>query len=154
MTCKERLEHLLDDAAVPYSFQHHRTVFTAQEVAQTEHIPGRSMAKPVIVNADGHLTMVVVPASEKLDLPKVKAALHAQEARLASEEEFRRAFPDCETGAMPVFGNLYNIPVVVDRCVSENESIVSQAGTHADTVRVRYADFVRIVQPDIAELHH
>lgn len=154
MTCKERLEHLLEDAAVPYSFQHHRTVFTTQEVAQTEHIPGRSMAKPVIVNADGKLTMIVLPATEKLDLPKVKAALKAKEARLASEEEFGRAFPDCETGAMPVFGNLYGLPVVVDRCVSENESIVSQAGTHADTVRVRYGDFVRLVQPEIAELHH
>ncbi len=154
MTCKERLEHYLEDAAVPYSFQHHRTVFTTQEVAQTEHIPGRMMAKPVIVNADGALTMVVLPASEKLDLAKTTQALHAHEARLASEEEFRRAFPDCETGAMPVFGNLYQIPVLIDRCLSENESIVCQAGTHADTVRVRYVDFIHMVQPDIAELHH
>ncbi len=154
MTCKERLEHYLEDAAVPYSFQHHRTVFTSQEVAQTEHIPGRMMAKPVIVSADGALTMVVLPATEKLDLGKTTEALHAKEARLASEEEFRRAFPDCETGAMPVFGNLYNIPVLIDRCLSENESIVCQAGTHADTVRVRYVDFIHMVQPDIAELHH
>ncbi len=154
MTCKERLEHYLEDAAVPYSFQHHRTVFTSQEVAQTEHIPGRMMAKPVIVNADGSLAMVVLPATEKLDLGKTTQALHAREARLASEEEFRRAFPDCETGAMPVFGNLYNIPVVIDRCLSENESIVCQAGTHADTVRVRYVDFIHMVQPDIADLHH
>ncbi len=154
MTCKERLEHYLEDAAVPYSFQHHRTVFTSQEVAQTEHIPGRMMAKPVIVNADGSLRMAIVPATEKLDLAKTKEALHAKEARLASEEEFRRAFPDCDTGAMPVFGNLYNMPVVIDRCLSENESIVCQAGTHADTLRVRYIDFIHMVQPDIAELHH
>ncbi len=154
MTCKERLERWLQEADVPYAFEHHRTVFTAQEVAQTEHIPGKMMAKSVIVDADGKLTVLAMPATEKADLKKVEEALHVKHARLASEEEFQRAFPDCEVGAMPVFGNLYDLPVVVDSELAENENIVMQAGTHADTVRVRYADFVRLVSPVVADIRH
>ncbi len=154
MTCKDRLENCLREADVPYAFEHHRTVFTAQEVAQTEHIPGKMMAKSVIVEADGKLTMLALPATEKADLGKVQEALHVKHARLASEEEFQRAFPDCELGAMPVFGNLYGLPVVVDRELTENDSIVMQAGTHADTVRVRYTDFARLVAPVVADIHH
>ena len=154
MTCRERLEQWLRDAGVSFEFQHHRTVFTAQEVAQSEHIPGRTVAKAVMVDVDGRLAMLVLPASSKADLGKVIQALHAERVRLASEEEFRRAFPDCETGAMPIFGNLYGVPVVVDPGLAENESIVSQAGTHGDTVRVRYIDFERLVRPEVAELAH
>lgn len=154
MTCKERLEHCLRDADVPYAFEHHRTVFTAQEVAQTEHIPGKMMAKSVIVEADGRLAMLALPATEKVDLGKVEAALQAHHARLASEAEFKRAFPDCELGAMPVFGNLYDLPVVVDTELAENETIVMQAGTHSDTLRVRFSDFMRLVSPLVAEIRH
>ncbi len=154
MTCKDRLESCLRDADVPYAFEHHRTVFTASEVAQTEHIPGRMMAKSVIVEADGKLALLALPATEKVDLGKVEAALHAKHARLASEEEFQQAFPDCELGAMPVFGNLYGLPVVVDSELAENDNIVMQAGTHTDTVRLRYADFARLVAPLVAEIRH
>ena len=154
MTCKDRLESCLRDADVPYAFEHHRTVFTASEVAETEHIPGRMMAKSVIVEADGKLAMLALPATEKADLGKVETALHVQRARLASEEEFQRAFPDCELGAMPVFGNLYGLPVVVDSELAENENIVMQAGTHTDTLRLRYADFARLVTPVVADIRH
>ena len=105
MVCKDRLEQCLEQAAVPYSFQEHRTVFTAQEVAQTEHIPGHMMAKPVIVNADGNLAMLVLPATEKVDLRKASEVLHAKSMRLASETEFQETFTDCEVGAIPAFGN-------------------------------------------------
>jgi Ala-tRNA(Pro) deacylase len=151
-TCKERLERCLEDADIPHEFQRHRSAFTAQEVAQSEHIPGRMVAKPVMVDADGRLTMVVLPATEQADLGKVTAALHAGTVRLASEDEFRRAFDDCETGAMPVFGNLYGVPVVVDERVAENEDIVTQAGTHAETVQVSYRDFERLVHPLVADV--
>lgn len=154
MACKDRLERCLEEAAAPYGFQQHPTVFTAQEVAQTEHIPGQMMAKAVIVNADGKLAMLVLPATEKADLRKASAALHTKTARLASETEFQQAFADCEVGAMPVFGNLYDLPVIVDPMVTENESIVSQAGTHSETVKVRYADFERVVHPVVADVHH
>lgn len=151
-TCKERLEQFLTESAVPHTFQHHRSAFTAQEVAQTEHIPGRMVAKPVMVSAEGTVTMLVLPATAHADLAKAGTALHAP-ARLLTEEEFRRAFPDCETGAMPVFGNLYDVPVVVDASLAENEAIVCQAGTHSETVRVAYRDFERVVHPRVADLH-
>jgi Ala-tRNA(Pro) deacylase len=154
MVCKDRLEQCLEQAEVPYSFQEHRTVFTAQEVAQTEHIPGHMMAKPVIVNADGNLAMLVLPATEKLDMRKASDVLHAKALRLASETEFQERFTDCELGAIPAFGNLYGVPVVVDQKLAENESIVTQAGTHSETVRVRFHDFERVVQPTIADVHH
>lgn len=151
-TCKERLEQFLAEAAVPHTFQHHRSAFTAQEVAQSEHIPGRIVAKPVMVSAQGKLTMLVLPATEHADLTKATAALQAP-ARLLTEDEFRRAFPDCETGAMPVFGNLYGVPVVVDASLTENEAIVCQAGTHSETVRLAYRDFERLVHPLVADVH-
>ena len=137
MVCKDRLEQCLEQAAASYSFQQHRTVFTAQEVAQTEHIPGQMMAKPVIVNADGNLAMLVLPATEKLDLRKASEVLHAKSMRLASETEFQETFTDCEVGAIPAFGNLYGVPVVVDQMLAANESIVTQAGTHSETGRYR-----------------
>lgn len=152
-TCRERLERSLEEAGVPHVFQQHRAAFTAQHVAQTEHIPGRMMAKPVMVEADGSLAMVVLPATEQADLDKVTTALHAQTVRLASEDEFRRTFPDCETGAMPVFGNLYGVPVIADTCLADNDNIVCQAGTHAETVQVAYSDFERLVHPVLADVH-
>lgn len=152
MLCKERLEKYLRDAGVKHEYQRHSAAFTAQEVAAAEHLPGRMLAKVVIVVADDALAMAVVPAPAKVDLEKVRRAMGAEEARVAREGEFAEAFPDCDVGAMPVFGNLYDVPVLVDRILTENRTIVSQAGSHTETVSIAYADFERLVSPKVTDL--
>lgn len=152
MSCKERLESYLERAAVSYEFHHHARAYTAQEVAEREHVAGDSVAKVVMVLADQRLAMLVTRASDHVDLNKAARALQADDALLAVERDFAPVFPDCEVGAMPAFGNLYGLPVVVDRALSANDEIFSQAGTHADTVKVRFSDFQRVVHPLIADV--
>lgn len=154
MKCKERLETYLRENQVPYQVQHHPTAYTAQEVAAREHIPGRMLAKVVIVLADGKMTMLTLPAPCRVDFAKAAAVLGVKEVRLAREDEFAAAFPDCSVGAMPPFGNLYDLPVYVDRTLTDDETIVFQAGTHTDTMSIRYADFERLVKPRVADFAH
>ncbi len=151
MRCKDRLEAYLRDHGVPYQTQHHARAFTAQEVAASEHIPGKMLAKVVMVLADGELRMLALPATGRVDLRRAAEALGAREVRLADERDFASTFPDCELGAMPPFGNLYGVPVYVDRTLAEDETIVVQAGTHTDTLSLRYADFARLVEPTVAD---
>ncbi len=151
MGCKEELEAYLRESKVPFQVQHHAVAYTAQEVAAAEHIPGRMLAKVVMVLGDGTLAMFVLPAPDRLDLEKVAAALGIKEARLAHEEEFADRFPGCEVGAMPPFGNLYDLPVYVDKSLAEDETIVFEAGTHTDTMSMKYADYKRLAKPASAE---
>jgi Ala-tRNA(Pro) deacylase len=152
MTCKRRLEDYLRGNEIPYQVQHHPRAITAQEVAATEHVPGRLFAKTVMVSIDGgEMIMLALPAPYHVNPEKAAAALGAPEARLADEERFAETFPDCEVGAMPPFGNLYGVPVYVDRTLTNDETIVFRAGTHADTMSVAYADFERLVEPAVAD---
>jgi Ala-tRNA(Pro) deacylase len=151
MMCKERLEAYLREQQVPFEAQHHRIAYTAQDVATIEHIPNALMAKVVMVFADGKLTMLVLPASHRVDLTRVGPATGAKEVFLAGEQEIATAFRDCEVGAMPPFGNLYGVPVYVDRLLAEDETIVFQAGTHTDTISMKYADYARLVRPRVVE---
>jgi Ala-tRNA(Pro) deacylase len=148
--CKDRLEAYLREKQVPFEVRHHPRAITAQEVAASEHVPGRMLAKTVMVLADGRMVMLVLPAPYQVDMDKAGKVL-AVEIRLAHEEEFENTFPDCEVGAMPPFGNLYEVPVYVEVALAEDETIVFRAGTHTDTMSVSYADFERLVEPTIAE---
>jgi Ala-tRNA(Pro) deacylase len=126
--------------------------YTAQRVAESEHIPGKMVAKAVMVFADGQPVMLALPADYRVNFEKAAEVLGAKAVRLAHEDEFAATFPDCEIGAMPPLGNLYGLPVYVDRNLAEDETIVFQAGTHADTMSVKYADYERLVQPTVADL--
>jgi Ala-tRNA(Pro) deacylase len=145
------LEDYLRENRIPFETQHHPRAVTAQEVAASEHVPGKMLAKTVMVLADREMVMLALPASYQVDLGKAATALGVKEARLAEEEEFEGTFPDCEIGAMPPFGNLYGVPVYVDETLAEDETIVFRSGTHTDTMSVSYADFERLVEPTIAE---
>jgi Ala-tRNA(Pro) deacylase len=146
-----RLREFLEKQKIPYQREVHRTAYTAQEVAAEEHIPGKIMAKTVVVKADNRFVLAVLPAAVRTDLEKLKTGLGAQEVRLATEFEFTGLFPDCEVGAMPPFGNLYGVPVYVDASLTKDEEIVFNAGTHEDTIRMRYADFARAAQPKVLD---
>ncbi|MCS6839587.1 MAG: YbaK/EbsC family protein [Roseiflexus sp.] len=150
MTCLERLSAYLRDNCVSYTTHHHPTAYTASAVAAYEHAPPHTFAKVVMAFIDGALAMLVVPADTRADLARLAEIIGAREIRLADEREFAPAFPDCEPGAMPPFGNLYNIPVYLDRDLAECETIMVQAGTHQDAISMRSADFIRLVHPFIA----
>jgi Ala-tRNA(Pro) deacylase len=151
MKCRERLEAYLRQQQIAFDVQRHRTAYTAQEVAETEHIPGRLVAKTVVVWADGQLVLLVLPASLQVEHTRLNAALGAKTTRFAHEAEFVDAFPDCEVGAMPPFGNLYDLPVYVDKSLTEDEVIVFPAGTHTETMSLRYMDYAQLVKPTIVE---
>jgi Ala-tRNA(Pro) deacylase len=150
MDCKDRLESHLDEDRMPPETHHHPTAFTAQEVAASEHTPGKMVVKAVMVLADGERAMLAMPAPYQAELKRVAEVLGAPEVRLAHEEEFTLAFPDCEVDAMPPLGSLYGLPVYVDETLAEDETIVVQAGTHSDTIRFKYAGFERVASPTVA----
>ncbi len=145
----KKLMEFLDSNQVKYVTITHSTAYTAQEVAALAHIRGRDMAKTVIVNLDGKLAMAVLPASKHVDLSLLKAAAGAKTVALATEAEFRGKFPECETGAMPPFGNLYGVPVFVEESLTKDKEISFNAGTHNELMRIAYADFERLVLPTV-----
>jgi len=150
MDCRERLEAYLRDNGVAFQVQHHPLAYTAQQVAHSEHVPGRVVAKAVLVLADGQIRMLVLPANHHVDLEKVADVLGARNVRLATEAEFGPAFPDCQVGAEPIFGNLYNLPVYVEQSLTKDDTIITRAGTHTDTLSLKYTDFERLVRPIVA----
>ncbi len=145
----DRLRVYLDEQGVAYETHDHAAAFTGQELAEAEDVPGRIVAKVVMALADGDLIMLVLPAPYRVNVERLNALL-GKPVRLAHEEEFTPAFPDCDAGAMPPFGNLYGMPVYVDAALGQSRRIVFQAGTHIHTVSLAYADYERLVSPVLA----
>jgi Ala-tRNA(Pro) deacylase len=152
MSCKENLEAFLREHSVQFEVHHHPLAYTAQRVAQAEHVSGRMVVKVVMAFADGKMVMLALPAHRNANLAKAAEVAGAKEVRLAHEDEFAAAFPDCDVGAMPPFGNLYGIPVYVDSELAEDETIVFNAGTHEDTIHMTFTDFRQLVEPTMADL--
>lgn len=151
MSIPEKLSRFLDERKIPFKATAHPEAFTAQQSAQAAHVPGRAFAKSVLVNVDGKIWMAVVPATERVDLARLQHVLGAKKARLASEAEFSPLFGDCDLGAMPIFGSLYGIPVLVSHELTAEEEIAFTAGTHRDVVRLRVSDFLSAEQPKVFE---
>lgn len=151
MSIPEKLACFLQERTVPYKTTTHPEAFTAQQSAQAAHVPGRAFAKSVLVNVDGKIWMAVVPATERVDLARMQRCLEAKKTRLASEAEFSPLFPDCDLGAMPIFGSLYGVPVLVSHELTENEEIAFTAGTHRDIVRLKVSDFLAAEKPRVCE---
>ena len=146
------VETLLRERDIRFEVHHHPPAFSAQHLAAREHVPGDMVAKVVIAFADEQMLMLVLPAPANVNLMKLAEATETENVRLALETEFAAVFADCELGAMPPFGNLYDLPVLVDRSLAEDEQILFQAGTHTDTIKMTYADFAEIVHPRVADL--
>lgn len=146
------LREFLDSHNIKYLVISHSVAYTAQGIAALVHLSGKKLAKTVIVKIDGKLAMAVVPASLHVDLDLLRAAADANIVELATEREFKDAFPDCETGAMPPFGNLYGMTVYADVSLGEFEEITFNAGTHRELVRMAWGDMTRLVNPELANL--
>jgi Ala-tRNA(Pro) deacylase len=151
MAARQRMEKYLREEEVSFEILTHSVAYTAQEVAAVQHTPGRQLAKVVLVDADGELVMLVLPANCRVHFPKVKAVLEASKVRLAREEEFGGTFTDCEVGAMPPFGNLYGLPVYVESSLSEAREIVFKIGSHSASMKMGFSDYERLVDPEIVE---
>jgi Ala-tRNA(Pro) deacylase len=146
------LREFLDRNRIRYMVISHSVAYTAQGIAALTHIPGKELAKTVMVMIDGRLAMAVVPASFRVDLYRLKKYLGANSVELASESDFRDRFPDCETGAMPPFGNLYGMDVFADQALTEDKEICFNAGSHREIVRMKFADFRNLAEPVIIPL--
>ena len=151
MAARQRLEKYLREEGVSFETMIHSVAYTAQEVAAAQHTPGGQLAKVVLADADGRLVMLVLPASCRVNFPKLKSVLDAKKVRLAREEEFAGTFTDCEVGAMPPFGNLYALPVYVDGSLAEVPEIVFKVGSHTTSMTITFADYERLAEPTVED---
>jgi len=149
-----RLHNFLDERHAPYATLTHDRTVTAAATANAAHIGPGQFAKTVMLKVDGKLAMMVMPAAYRVDLTRLSRALGGPEVELAEEAEFRDAFPDCELGAMPPFGHLYDMPVYVDSRLAQEPEIAFNAGSHTDALRMSYAEFERLAQPELLWLAH
>ncbi len=149
MSVLERLKEYMDERNIRYICIDHSPAYTGQELAESIHISGKEIAKTVILNAGGSYKMAVLPASRKINFDYLEEQTGIKGVRLANEDEIKDLFPDCEVGAMPPFGNLYDMPVYSASALSEDEEIVFNAGTHTDAIRMRYDDYIALVNPDV-----
>ena len=142
-----QLKEFLNSRGVKYVTIQHSPAYTAPEVAASAHVAGRDFAKTVIVRIDGVLSMVVLPANRRLVLTDLREMLEVDRVKLATEEEFKAAFPDCAVGAMPPFGNLYGMPVYVASSLAEEPKIAFNACSHTELIEMAYEDFAELVKP-------
>jgi Ala-tRNA(Pro) deacylase len=147
-----RTREFLDGNGVKYVLIHHSPAYTAQEVAASAHIPGRDLAKAVMVTIDGRLAIAVVPASRLVDMDLLRSAAGAQYAALADEADFADRFDGCQLGAMPPFGNLFGMETFVDTDLAKEEYVAFNAGSHTDVIAMRFNDFRRLANPKLAHI--
>jgi len=152
MPLSERIRSFLDSKDAPYRLTLHHNAYTARQVALAEHLPPRAVAKTVVVFADGEYLMIVVPASRLVDLQEARPVLGVTHLRLASESEMERLFPDCEVGAMPPLGPLYNCRVYLDNALAGEEELAFNAGSHREVIHMKTSDFRRLVQPTVVSI--
>ena len=147
----KKLKEFLDSNGIEYVTISHSKAFTASRIAASAHIPGKELAKTVMIVVDGKMSMAVLPANYRVDFNLLKEAVKAKEIELASEMEFKYSFPNCEVGAMPPFGNLWDMKVYVAESLTEDEEIAFNAGSHTELIRLAYKDFERLVKPTVSK---
>ena len=144
------LQSYLDELGVHYRISRHSIVFTAQDLAMHEHVPGQQVVKPVVVRADGQFVMCALPASHRIDLQALRIQLEAAEVVLADENSLGGLFPDCEVGAEPPIGRLYGMTTLMDESLIADDRVTFQAGAHDQAITMSLADYRRIAQPEVA----
>ena len=144
-----KLKTFLDENNIKYVNIRHSKAYTSQEIAASAHVSGKTFAKTEMIKIDGKMAMAVLPASYQIDFGKLEKIFGTKKVALASEAEFKSAFPDCEVGAMPPFGNLYDMEVFVAETLAEDTEIAFNAGSHTEMIKMKYDDFARLVQPRV-----
>jgi len=152
MLSLNKLKEFLDNSLVPYEVLTHPLAFTAQQLAAVQHVKGKQLAKVVVARSGSEFIMIVLPAPYHVGLQRARAVTGRQDLEIAHESEFASLFAGCEPGAMPPFGNLYNVPVWVDESLAQDEEIVFNVCTHTEAIKMKYSDFARLVHPSVAKL--
>ena len=150
----KKLKEFLDRENVKYISIKHSSAFTAQEIAASAHIPGKELVKTIMIKINGKMAMAILPASYKIDLKLLQEITGAENVRLAGEAEFKDKFPDCEVGAMPPFGNLYNMDVFAAQSLEDDDEITFNACSHTELIKLSFKDFKRLVNPKIVEFSY
>jgi Ala-tRNA(Pro) deacylase len=135
---------------IPFEELHHREAYTAQQVAEREHVSGHRVAKVVVVMVDDRPVELILPATRRVDLHRVRLVMDAATVRLATEAEMEKVFTDCEVGAIPALRQCPGITVLMDRSLTAEGDIVFQAGTHTDAIRLNFRDWYELVRPQVA----
>ena len=148
----QRLQALLDESGVDYEIIHHREDFRARTTAADTHTPPEEFAKTVVVWVDGGYALVVLPASHFVAESRLARSVGAEKLRLATEFEMQDLLPDCEVGAAPPFGRLFDLPTYASPVLARDERITFNAGTHRDAVRMAWADYERLAEPEVVPL--
>jgi len=149
--CLDRIQAYLSAEGVHAELEPHPQTFTAPALATVLHEKGKYVAKVFIAWADGDLVMFVLPAYSRVDLSRARELLGCTLIRPATEEEFSQVFTDCEVGAMPPFGNLYQVPVYLDEALAHRPHLVFPAGSHHEALRMLTRDYVRLAKPAVAD---
>lgn len=143
----KQLRDYLDARTIRYVSIQHSPAYTAQEIAKKTHICGDKLAKTVVIDIDGQLAMVVLPASYRIRWDKFMRAMGTDFVELADEEEFRDRFASCEVGAIPPFGNLFGMNVYMCDALASNAEIAFSAGTHSEIIKMKCSDYIDLVNP-------
>ncbi len=148
MTIPARLKSHLDEAHVSYIPVPHVPTSGSQYSAMVLHVPGKDVAKTIVLHAGKRKLLAVLPASYHIDLKKL-AGIVGSPVELLEERQYSRFFPDCEPGAVPPFGELYHLPVFLEKSLAGDPEIIFNAGTHTDAIRMSNADFLRLAKPRV-----
>ncbi|KPK38011.1 MAG: prolyl-tRNA synthetase [Omnitrophica WOR_2 bacterium SM23_29] len=151
MAIAAKLKKYLDTSKVKYQVLKHAVAYTAQEIAAAQHVPGKQVVKSVLLKADDKYVLAVLPAIYLIDTAKLKKIVKSKALKVATEDEIAKVIPDYEVGAMPPFGSLYGLEVYADKTLKEDEEIVFNAGTHTDTVKMKYSGFEKLANPKLAD---
>jgi Ala-tRNA(Pro) deacylase len=136
---------------VAYEIIEHNPAFSAHEVTVASHVQDKDLAKTLVIHIDDKYCMVVMPANHRLDKNMLGEIVKAKHVHLAQEDNLKSLFPDCELGAMPPFGNLYALPVYIDKELTKDNEIIFNACSHIKSIRLKMNDYMRLVKPVIAE---
>jgi Ala-tRNA(Pro) deacylase len=150
MNTLAKIKQHLEQNNIPYKVMLHEEVYTAQQLAQALHVPGKELVKAVIIRADDRYCMAVLSSIRKIDLSALKTHLHAAMLTIVTEQELKALFPETEIGAMPPLGHLFSMEVWVDASLTTEEYITFNAGTHYEAIRIHYTDFERLTLPHVA----
>ena len=144
------LLHYLNSNKVDFQVMEHDPAFSAHDVAVATHVPEGEMAKAIVVRIDDHLWMAVLRSDQRINQQMIRRVFGARNVHLAHEEDLDVLFPDCQLGAMPPFGHLYGLPVMVEERLAEDDEIVFNACSHTRSVKMKFKDFRRLAKPVIA----
>ena len=149
-----KLDEFLSERRVPFTKLPHRPAYAANRVAQTLHVPGREMAKSVLLRTGHGHVLAVVPATHNVDLDEIRDCLGEDTVEMVPEEDMEHLFPDCERGAMPPFGSLYHLPTIVDQSLTKDEEIVFEGQNHEEAIRMSYRDYEAVEHPRMGQFAH